>query len=305
MRPVSSKPPCSVQDCDRQSTKRGMCEPHYRAVIRADTGPCTVDGCDTKQQVRGLCLKHYHRMRRHGTTDDPAPPPPLTACSVDGCDDTVKSRGLCGKHYARDRRALYGRCTVDGCDKGAASRHGYCAMHYARLHAHGTTDEPVRRRADPICSVDGCDRETRARGYCTTHWKRWRTHGTTDLAEPPPTFYCRRCRTTQPRAEYSTAEGCCTGCARKTRRDRRLFRAYRVFGHEAAAQAERQGHVCAICGLPAADAPSELPVDHNHATGRMRGRLCSECNLGLGKFHDDPHILEIAAAYLRSYAGDG
>mgnify|MGYP001561542504 CR=1 FL=1 len=28
-----------------------------------------------------------------------------------------------------------------------------------------------------VCSVPGCDRQSRARGLCKAHWKRWRTHG--------------------------------------------------------------------------------------------------------------------------------
>src|SRR3990167_3179473 len=42
-----------------------------------------------------------------------------------------------------------------------------------------------------------------------------------------------------------------------------------------------------------------LHLDHNHKTGKVRGLLCSSCNLGLGKFRDDPTIIEKAAMYLR------
>ncbi len=29
----------------------------------------------------------------------------------------------------------------------------------------------------PLCSVDGCTLEVRARGYCTRHYGRWRYYG--------------------------------------------------------------------------------------------------------------------------------
>lgn len=39
-------------------------------------------------------------------------------------------------------------------------------------------------------------------------------------------------------------------------------------------------------------------VDHNHVTGKVRGLLCWNCNVALGKFKDNPTILRKAADYL-------
>jgi hypothetical protein len=60
-----------------------------------------------------------------------------------------------------------------------------------------------------------------------------------------------------------------------------------------------QSGVCAIC---ASDKPggrwSYFNVDHCHATGRVRGLLCSPCNRALGFFCDDPIRLARAIEYV-------
>ena len=54
-----------------------------------------------------------------------------------------------------------------------------------------------------------------------------------------------------------------------------------------------QGGGCAICGNPNAD-----NVDHDHVTGRVRGILCWNCNVGVGQFEDDIERLIAATSYL-------
>ena len=44
-----------------------------------------------------------------------------------------------------------------------------------------------------------------------------------------------------------------------------------------------------------------LVVDHDHATGKVRGLLCSHCNSALGFLMDDPTLVDEAAQYLRSH----
>jgi hypothetical protein len=62
-----------------------------------------------------------------------------------------------------------------------------------------------------------------------------------------------------------------------------------------------QGGVCAICLRPeTSPRRSRLTVDHCHRTGRVRGLLCSKCNVALGYMGDDPGNVERALSYLRS-----
>lgn len=80
-----------------------------------------------------------------------------------------------------------------------------------------------------------------------------------------------------------------------------LKRKYHLTGEERAEMIEEQQGLCEICGDFFGD---NLCVDHDHTTGRVRAMLCKYCNCGLGFFKDDPALLQVASAYLRSYAVD-
>lgn len=63
---------------------------------------------------------------------------------------------------------------------------------------------------------------------------------------------------------------------------------------------EAQNHHCPICRADLQALPSSrIHADHCHKTMRPRGILCVSCNMGLGLFKDNPHLLEWAAEYLR------
>ena len=58
-----------------------------------------------------------------------------------------------------------------------------------------------------------------------------------------------------------------------------------------------QGGVCVICGTPPTE-KRRLAVDHDHATGKVRGLLCGRCNLTIGALEEDTKLLDRAKAYL-------
>ncbi len=60
---------------------------------------------------------------------------------------------------------------------------------------------------------------------------------------------------------------------------------------------ESQGGLCLICHSPELSKPV-LCIDHDHATGKIRGLLCIRCNAGLGQFRDNPAIMRAAAIYI-------
>ncbi len=66
------------------------------------------------------------------------------------------------------------------------------------------------------------------------------------------------------------------------------------------AMIKKQNGVCVICGDPPGVIGrwSTLHIDHDHATGKVRGLLCHGCNVGLGLFRDSSKFLKNAARYL-------
>ena len=61
----------------------------------------------------------------------------------------------------------------------------------------------------------------------------------------------------------------------------------------------QQDGCCAICQDPESLARA-MAVDHDHKTGQIRGLLCFDCNIVLGKMKDNPALLRRAAEYLES-----
>lgn len=60
-----------------------------------------------------------------------------------------------------------------------------------------------------------------------------------------------------------------------------------------------QQHACVICRKPhSSDKP--LCVDHEHASGRVRGLLCGHCNTAIGYLRDNPMFCRLAAEYLET-----
>ena len=64
---------------------------------------------------------------------------------------------------------------------------------------------------------------------------------------------------------------------------------------------DRQGGCCALCGISkprgyeTTAKISGFHIDHDHATGKVRGILCGKCNVALGKYEkmaQNPKLIE-------------
>ena len=58
---------------------------------------------------------------------------------------------------------------------------------------------------------------------------------------------------------------------------------------------------CLICGVHQKDLKQKLSVDHNHATGEVRGLLCYRCNLMVGNVECNSDIIERVHLYIKNY----
>ena len=94
---------------------------------------------------------------------------------------------------------------------------------------------------------------------------------------------------------------------RATQREQVIFRQFKLTTDQFNALLAKQENRCAICAkhfvtdmLEYGDRKkSNRPhIDHDHATGKVRGLLCPACNLGIGYFSDNVATLINAACYL-------
>ena len=66
---------------------------------------------------------------------------------------------------------------------------------------------------------------------------------------------------------------------------------------------KEQDYQCKICGKQDNAIGDHMYVDHCHATGKVRGLLCSHCNSGLGMFNDCTYLLSKAIKYIEENEG--
>ena len=105
-------------------------------------------------------------------------------------------------------------------------------------------------------------------------------------------WYCRACQSSRFKAwRQSNLEA-----IRKQDRITYYIRKYHFSQDVAEALVENRTGICEICKHE-----DLLVVDHNHASGKLRGFICSSCNSALGYAKEDKQILEHLIKYLDKY----
>jgi hypothetical protein len=149
------------------------------------------------------------------------------------------------------------------------------------------------------------------------------------------TGVCGKCGVWKPPPEWGAHKSWCLACMRAATKDyrsqvgrdefNRRQREWNAANPSRRAQYKRKAHLKSMYGLTEDELLDLLRkqggrcgicqrsisyggrnkgvavVDHEHATGSVRGILCSECNFLLGKCNEDITILQQAIAYLRTH----
>jgi hypothetical protein len=80
-----------------------------------------------------------------------------------------------------------------------------------------------------------------------------------------------------------------------------LKRKYGITEEQYNLMLESQNLCCALCEKHQQELIRPLGVDHNHATGKVRGLLCHECNAAIGLVKEDINLLFKIIDYLKRY----
>lgn len=117
-----------------------------------------------------------------------------------------------------------------------------------------------------------------------TKWKH-RVSNVDESSRLGDCSHCGRVRVYRHGARWS-----CSTADRERQRDKKS----RHHGlTQSEAQAMKRSAKCEICG-----SIEDLKIDHDHASGAIRGVLCHHCNVAIGHMRDSPERLRAAADYL-------
>jgi len=111
---------------------------------------------------------------------------------------------------------------------------------------------------------------------------------------------CNKCRSKRQQARYAKSPET-QERMKRTARNRTLKTQYGITEDDVDRMILEQENCCCICTLEFQKTPN---VDHCHDTGKVRGLLCWNCNIGLGYFKDSLGNLQRGYDYLQEHLDD-
>lgn len=155
---------------------------------------------------------------------------------------------------------------------------GYCDSHY-KMWKRGNLPEAPIVTIKGVCRVDGCESKSSWRQLCKSHYEMARK-GTLSINLGFPECEIAECKNPQ------NVQGLCYNHNMARKR-------YGISKLEYLSMLEN-----AVCGNTGCNSTYRLHIDHDHATGKVRGWLCSDCNTALGLLHDSLEKINGLKKYL-------
>ena len=112
-------------------------------------------------------------------------------------------------------------------------------------------------------------------------------------------YVCKECSDATARTLYNRDKN--IPRIRNKRRQYYVNRTYGISLEQYEQILKDQDYKCKICEIDMQGRGNFCHFDHDHATGKNREFLCTNCNRGLGHFQDNMDILMKAISYLKKH----
>lgn len=188
-------------------------------------------------------------------------------------------------------------CKIASCENDAYRRGQYCSGCDFKFRQTGWADEVLSKWREELncrpspnldCKIASCGNKSFSGGYCKGCGHQRRRSGDSDelISKWRENLNYARSLSTKLRAKHCY-----------------LMRNYGISLRRYYEMVKDQGNRCAICRRTKSECGiAWWPVDHNHATERVRGLLCRNCNTSIGFAKENPNVLNSAIEYLLNYA---
>lgn len=227
--------------------------------------------CDKpKVFSRGLCSGCYSRLRRNGSLDR-RNVVKIKVCSVPKCGKPTLARNLCQTHYNRASHPLKAMWKL--------LRGAHSEAYPAKWNDFAGFLADVGERPSPKHQLRRIN-EALPHSASNVKWLPPIKAANDNWAAP------------ETKEAYARAWS--------------LNNKFGLSVDEFDSMLAAQGGGCACCGgvethRYASGKTKALSVDHDHATGDVRGLLCVKCNRAIGYFDDSPLRMRAAADYLECH----
>lgn len=100
--------------------------------------------------------------------------------------------------------------------------------------------------------------------------------------------YCKKCTNKRYKIYYEENK---LGILKKNE-EHRLTSVYNLTPKQSEDISKSQNYRCALCGKHKSECWRGLFIDHDHKTGRIRGKLCNGCNIKLGWYENRKELIK-------------